>query len=345
MQGPQYIDDGISLRDLIGKILFMFRELLKQWKWILITCVIMVVLAWFYVSSRDDRYLATTTFMLANAGSSGLSPYLSMAFQLGVVPIPNLDERKMLTILESQRVIKSALMTEVVIGEEKDFLANHYIDIYKMHDRWKKIKELKDFYFIHDFNNLNRTEQGALNSIYGTVSKDLMNIDNSRDGIMSVTVLSIDEEFSKYLTDFMIDAVTEYYVSHATQRGRETVNVLEAREDSVKSALAVAEIVWARWKDQSHGLVFDQAKVQEVKLRRNMEVLSTMYKEIVKNLEVARFNLLNETPIVQIIDSPKFPLPLLQMGYIKMLVIAIFLGGVLSSGVVIVRRIVLDALK
>ncbi|NBV14741.1 MAG: lipopolysaccharide biosynthesis protein, partial [Sphingobacteriia bacterium] len=38
-------------------------------------------------------------------------------------------------------------------------------------------------------------------------------------------------------------------------------------------------------------------------------LLNAIYTEVLKNLEMTRFSLLNETPVINIIDEPRYPLP------------------------------------
>ena len=63
-----------------------------------------------------------------------------------------------------------------------------------------------------------------------------------------------------------------------------------------------------------------------------------MYIEATKNLELAKFNLLINTPIIQVIDKPIFPLeekrPRAVVGFLS----GFFLGGALFLGCIIIRK-------
>ncbi|NCA31125.1 MAG: hypothetical protein EBS93_10480, partial [Chitinophagia bacterium] len=41
---------------------------------------------------------------------------------------------------------------------------------------------------------------------------------------------------------------------------------------------------------------------------RDKTVSSTLYAEVVKNLETLKLSLINQTPVIQVLDTPKFPL-------------------------------------
>ena len=58
----------------------------------------------------------------------------------------------------------------------------------------------------------------------------------------------------------------------------------------------------------------------------------TVYAEVLKNLETLKLEMARETPIVQIIDTPRLPLKKDKLGKIK----GIFMGGVLGGFLIIV---------
>jgi uncharacterized protein involved in exopolysaccharide biosynthesis len=77
---------------------------------------------------------------------------------------------------------------------------------------------------------------------------------------------------------------------------------------------------------------------------RRVEVLNTMYLEIIKNLELSKITLLDQTPIINIIDTPKLPLDKENISNILAGIIGGFLGGFLSLCYFIFRKLFKDAL-
>jgi uncharacterized protein involved in exopolysaccharide biosynthesis len=77
---------------------------------------------------------------------------------------------------------------------------------------------------------------------------------------------------------------------------------------------------------------------------RRVEVLNTMYLEIVKNLEISKITLLNNTPIITIIDKPILPLE--DDSKPKTLgILGAFLGSFLSVSFFVFRKLFKDALE
>ena len=77
---------------------------------------------------------------------------------------------------------------------------------------------------------------------------------------------------------------------------------------------------------------------------REVEVLNTMYLEIVKNLEISKMTLLNQTPIINIIDKPILPLEEEKLSKTMAGILGGFLGGFLSFCFFIFGKLFKDAL-
>ncbi|OYZ43456.1 MAG: hypothetical protein B7Y19_09715, partial [Sphingobacteriales bacterium 24-40-4] len=61
--------------------------------------------------------------------------------------------------------------------------------------------------------------------------------------------------------------------------------------------------------------------------QRDKLVLQTIYAEIVKNLEISRTMLIQETPTFQIVDEPELPLKKNRTGYL----VSIIYGGLITG--------------
>ena len=73
-----------------------------------------------------------------------------------------------------------------------------------------------------------------------------------------------------------------------------------------------------------------------------VQMLGTLYGELVKNLEFAKLTLVREEPLVQIIDQPILPLPKERLGKLKSIITGGMLFGVLSVLGLVGRKIWLE---
>jgi hypothetical protein len=106
--------------------------------------------------------------------------------------------------------------------------------------------------------------------------------------------------------------------------------LLQNRADSVQRELNAAMYGRAQFGDQNMGLIRQQAAVPKLKQEMRVQMLGTLYGELVKNLEFAKLTLMREEPLVQIIDQPILPLPKARLGKLKAMVIGGFLFGFFS---------------
>jgi uncharacterized protein involved in exopolysaccharide biosynthesis len=64
--------------------------------------------------------------------------------------------------------------------------------------------------------------------------------------------------------------------------------------------------------------------------------------EIIKNLEISKISLLNQTPIFNIIDKPILPLQKNQVGLFFAVIMSGLLGSFLLSCLLIIRKLIND---
>lgn len=320
---------GITLADAV-KILKEYFVQFKQNKWTVFLVICVAVVVGIFVAYRSKpKYIASCSMMLESSGGGKMSGALALASQFGLLGGGGgggsvINEDKLIEIISLEPIIKNALFQKVTIDSVTDILANHFIQLFDYTKQWQKNEELKNFRFQHSKENLTEKENRVFKMFYGRIKTEFLKTDKSKSGIISVTVTTPDELFSKYFNDELIKAVTRFYVDRIVEKGRKNVDIIQRRVDSVAEALRDSELTLAKWKDGSHQLVKAQGMMNEIRLRRNVEVNNSMYIEGVKQLEIAKFSLLNETPFLQVLDEPS--LPLAAKGKIS------FFKGVLAGG-------------
>jgi uncharacterized protein involved in exopolysaccharide biosynthesis len=70
-----------------------------------------------------------------------------------------------------------------------------------------------------------------------------------------------------------------------------------------------------------------------------------MYGEVIKNLEYTKISMEQETPVIQIIDIPIYPLKKIKLGRLMGIVLGGFMGGVIIVFYLICRKILNDIIK
>jgi len=143
--------------------------------------------------------------------------------------------------------------------------------------------------------------------------------------LYEVSVISLDERFSKVFTDKLIKEATDFYVELKTKKSKETLNVLEARVNQTKGSLSSSINSRADLQDANINPVFQQAEAQLQKKQVDISAYGGAYAELYKNSELARFQYLKDKQLLQIIDPADYPMERIKKGKVLMAIIFAFI--------------------
>jgi hypothetical protein len=325
------MDNEITLINFIKKVIDSFKQLKLKWKEILLITVIGSSLGFLYSYINKPIYTAKLTFAMEDKsrGGSGLSSIAStFGFNLsngegGVFTGDNIIE-----LMKSRLLIEKTLLTTVEFNNKKDLLINRYIDYNNFDKDYSKSSNYTKIEFI---NSDRTTYNRAQDSILGNICSSLLNTSlevikvDKKLSIISVRVKSNDEIFSKLFCENLVKNVTDFYVETKTGKSKSNIKLLELRVDSVKRELDIALYGRAKFADQNIGLIRQSGSVPKLNQELKVQMLSTMYTELVKNLEFSKLTLMREEPLIQIIDTPIYPLEKIKFGKLKGIVLGAML--------------------
>ncbi len=310
--------DEISLKELIqkgGEIIAYFKT--QMWKLMLLG-LLGGVAGFFYGKYQKPKYTANLTFALAEGGDKvgGLG---SIASQFGIDIMGGssggaFSGDNLLELMKSRLLLEKTLLTKVDSNGKQKLLINQYIDFNK--PRKFKLRISTDplpVVFSADKLNPNQfslTQDSFLGKVCRDLAKKHLTVSkvDKKLAIVSVSFTGNDEWFAKHFTQVLTQNVTEFYVETKTGQMRKNVKMMEHKVDSVKQALGRAMYGVASEVDGNQFLVRGVAKVPQAKKQLEIQVLSTMYGELIKNLELSRTLMAKEQPLIQLIDQPRLPL-------------------------------------
>jgi uncharacterized protein involved in exopolysaccharide biosynthesis len=341
------LEEEISLKELIQKLMNWVLYLKFKWKIILITSVIGGLVGYIYSLVKMPVYTASLTFALEEKATGGGSGFSSIASSFGI----NLGGGEggaftgdnIIELMKSRLLIEKTLLTKSIVNKKEDFIINRYITFNKLNEKWAESPVLTNL----KFDTSNRIEYTrAQDSVLGAIQNNILNevlevtkIDKKLS-IISVKVKSEDEIFAKLFCEYLVKNVTDFYIETKVGKSRKNIQLLESRVDSVKSELDNAMFGRATFADQNIGLIRQSAALPKLKQEMRIQMLGTMYSELVKNLEFSKLALIREEPLIQIIDKPIFPLHKYSFGKIKGLMIGSFFGGILMIIYLIINKLI-----
>ncbi len=336
------IDDEVSVKDIVQKIKTWLSYLKTKIRYVIITGIIFTLLGLCYSLFTKPLYTATLSFALEDSKPGAtLSAYAGLASQFGL-DVANgggaFTGDNLIELMRSRKMIEKSLLDSVTYQGQNLSLAELYIRFNDLRNHWLSDKQLDNIKFLPGVNSSTFSiKQDSLMSIFyeDLLLKNLMvyKIDKKLS-IINVTVTSKSEVFLKYFAQRLGDEVSKFYIETKTKKSAQNVNILEHQADSVRLQLngainGVASSIDVNPNPNPNRSVLRvPAQHKQVDVQAN----TTMYAELVKNLEIAKVSLRNETPLIQIIDIPTLPLKKDHIGKIKGTLIGFFLGVFISIG-------------
>lgn len=352
MQYDRPYNDEINIGDLFTKFGEYRKYIFKKWWVILIVAIVLALLLRFYSVWKKENYVSHADFAVKGTEGSSTSSLASLAssFGIGISTGTEFTNDLFLGILQSHTLIKEALVQKRTMSVKKgeaprtDYLANFYIEMYP---RWAKKKKVKDFKLEHgDIDSLTRKEDSCLTVIYDEITDADMTVEFSDDvGMNQLEFASISHDFSFYFADYIAYAGSDYYINTQVQNEVKTVDLMKGKCDSLRTLLEGKETLLAQIQDNSSFQVKFSGYLTQNRLLREIGLITTEYSTTYAQLQLALFDQQNKTPLVDMIDQPRFATIKDKEQTTLYMIIGFILGGFLSTIVLAVRKYVKDSVE
>lgn len=322
---PPHSSDEISFKELIQKLGEWYRYLKTQWWKIAIAGILGGVIGFVYAWMQPVTYTAKTTFVVEDtkSGGGGLSGLASLAGQFGVDVGGGaggglIAGDNILLYFQSESLARDVLLTSWD-SSRNESLADHYIDAHGLKVKWAANPKIGTLKF-HPFSlkeKYSRLQDSLLQSIVKhSILKYQLSISKieKRAGFIQLSITMENEELAAKYCYTLIKAAISKYISLKTLRQQKTVDKLQSRVDSIHALLNQKTTTFAAQQIASSTMDVNPlykagSLAANEKTVRDKAMLATVYSEIVKNLELAKFTLSQETPVIEVLDTPILPLP------------------------------------
>jgi hypothetical protein len=183
-----------------------------------------------------------------------------------------------------------------------EYLRNHF-------EKELEIGEIDFISVLKARNQFTRTEDSTLLLVISKVQKVIkVNRLDKKSSIIELQISDPDEDWAFLMSTQLLYNAKKLYSELKIGKSVKTLEALESRVDSVQRVLDALMGAVALEADQNQSLVMTKARVPGAKKQLQIQLLTAMYGELVKNVELTRFTLEREEPLIQIIDSPTQPL-------------------------------------
>lgn len=309
-------EEFYSFNDNIVAVKLFLKYLFKNKISVLVIILLFAALGFVgYYIIRKPKYEAVCTFILEEkqngiGGLSGLASQFGLDVGSGGGSLFAGDN--ILEILKSRNIIQQALLSRVDSTSNKK-LIDLYIEFKGWKNKWTENKKLHNINFFSvsaKTSSLSLQQDSVLAVVHKSLKETSLAIERlvKKGSLIKVSVTSENEVFAKLMVERIIDDAKSMYVQIKTNNSSANVLRLEKKADSLLRLLN------ARSYQTAGSIVIDaNPAVRTVAVpaeinQRDKIVLQTLYGEVVKNLELSRITLMQQTPVIEILDAPTYPL-------------------------------------
>jgi len=339
---PPIDNDEISLKELLLKITEWYHFLLTKWKLIVLVGIIGGLIGFTYAYFQKPTYKAVLTFAMEEekSGGGGLGGALGLASQFGIDLGSSgggaFSGANLIELMKSRKLVEKTLLSPIEVDGKVQSLVEYYLAFNEIKKDWDEKPLLKSVNFPIDADRSKFTlQQDSIlkNLASGLIKTGLViSQKDKKVSILSIEMNSTNEQFAKVFCETIAKETSEYYVEIKSKKSKMNVDILQHQADSIRAELNSAITGVAAASDNVFNLNSAMNVRRTPSARRQVDVQANtaILTQLVGNLELAKVTLRKETPLLQIIDRPSFPLEKEKIGKLKSLVLGGFLAGFLT---------------
>lgn len=328
-----FIDDKITLRELILRMRFWSGFFLSQWKFFLLAGIIGAALGALASWAKKPVYHASTSFVLEESDMSSLGQMSGLASLVGV----NLGSfggasglfqgDNILELYKSDNMLAKTLLSPF---DEQELLIERFISFHELEPKWKKKVDLSQLDFRKDRSSFTIQQDSVVKVISKMIRDHQLSVEkpNRKLTIIQVNVSSKDEKFAKVFNERLVENVNTFYYETKTKKTAENLQILQHQADSVRRILDENLLQYAAFADRipNANPLMQTGTVEGRKRQIDIQATSAIYAEVVKNLEIAKVNHRNNSPLIQLVDEARYPIPRSELKLSK----GVVLGGLIA---------------
>ena len=317
-------------------------ERLKDWVFFLIDkkgivilgtfCFLFFTVSYNYLTS--PIYFARTTFVLDSDNESSMGDLSSIASLAGINASSFIDASSLFQIdniqelYRSDKMIKKTLMSSVEELNDNFSLIELFVKAEKLEKKWSSLGF--DFKKMSLNKTYSRLEDSLTKEIIKTIKENYLFVKkpSRKTTILEIGFNHKNEKLAKNFNDNLVKIVNQFYNETKTLKTGSNLKILQRQSDSVKNILDTSIMILAE-TDQRIPNPNPISKINLVPYQKAMidvQANSTIYQELIKQLELAKVTHRNKSPLIQIIDEPIYPLENSRWKLIKTLIYGMCFG-------------------
>ncbi|MBN7814642.1 GumC domain-containing protein [Algoriphagus pacificus] len=347
MAGSKHFSDNqFTLKEVFQNFSDWISYFLSQWKILILAGLIGMALGALVSIFKKPVFHANTSFVLEEGDGGGVGQMSGLASLVGV-NLGSLGSTSglfqgdnIMELYKSDRMIDEALLSPF---NENQLLIDRYIEFEELDKKWASKVDIPSMDFSKARENFTVSQDSVVKEVAKLVRDYQLSVTkpDRKLSIIQVTVSSKDELYAKVFNERLVENVNEFYKETKTKKTSENLSILQSQADSVRAILDQSIGAYASATDRvpNANPLLSSATIDVKKRQIDVQATGAVYEEIVKNLEIAKVNHRNNSPLIQIIDSPRLPLDRTEIRLVKGMVFGCAILGLLTLLFVYFRRL------
>lgn len=265
-----------------------------------------------YISTIDTKVETFSKIFPLSFSKSSNSPIDAIKAQFGIADKTDYSVIYNIKELVGSKTISLRIANTPPIKNKKFKTISHWlIDDYNNHLSFfdKKIK-------------LKPSDSNTIQYIGASLLANSTDVTVEKTEFTKITTTTHNKDLSNELNVAILTEISEYYVQVATEKPRNDLSKIKFMRDSLREELGAVESAIAGFQDANQLSVKYSTGIPQTKLLRERAEIEQLYATTATAYQNAKFKLLSESPIFQILDYPGEPFNYKKPSWIKFFVIS-----------------------
>jgi hypothetical protein len=347
MTGPKHFSDNqFTLKEVFQNIREWLSYFISQWKLLILAGIIGMGLGALVSIFKKPVFHAQTSFVLEEGDAGGMGNMSGLASLVGV-NLGSLGSTSglfqgdnIMELYRSDRMMSDALLSPF---DENQLLIDRFVAFEELDKKWKSKVDISSMDFSIPRESFSVSQDSVVKEVAKLIRDGQLAVEkpDRKLTIIQVIISSKDELFAKTFNERLVEKVNAFYHETKTKKTGENLAILQSQADSVRALLDESIGSYASSTDRvpNANPLRTSAMVESRKRQVDVQATGAVYGEIVKNLEIAKVSHRNNSPLIQIIDSPRLPLNRTEIRLVKGMVLGAVIVGILTLFALYFRRL------
>ena len=341
-----FSENQFTLREVVQNLREWLHFFLGKWKILVLAGILGLGLGALVSIFKKPVFHAETSFVLEEGDAGSISQMSGLASLVGV----NLSSLggtsglfqgdNIMELYRSDRMLGETLLSPF---DQEKLLIDRFVEFEELDEKWASKVDFSQLDFSIPRENFSVTQDSVIFEVSKLIRERQLSVakPDRKLSIIMVSISSKDEPYAKVFNETLVNKVNTFYFETKTKKTGENLAILQSQADSVRAILDESIGAYASAQDRvpNANPLLTSATVESRKRQIDVQATGAVYQEIVKNLEIAKVNHRNNSPLIQIIDSPRFPLKRTEIRLVKGMVLGAVLTGILVMFGLYFRRL------